>query len=235
MQEIRPGVRLLDGRRDAINVYLVDDVLVDAGTRWAWRRIRRELARADATVAAHALTHAHPDHQGSSARVCRELDVPFWVPAGEREPAETGGVAARMPGSVLVRLQQALWTGPGHPVDRELREGDAVGGFEVIETPGHSPGHVSYWRPSDGTLLVGDVLVNMDLLTTRPGLAEPPRLFTSDPARNRASARRLADLEPEVVCFGHGPVLRDGDAFVDFVATLPHGSVTESTGSVGTA
>lgn len=64
--------------------------------------------------------------------------------------------------------------------------------------------------------------MNMHLLTTRPGLHEPPALFTSDPARNRASARRVADLDPETVVFGHGPPLFDGRAFVDSVATLPH-------------
>lgn len=140
------------------------------------------------------------------------------MPAGERAPAESGDVAGNMPPSLVARLQQLVWVGPGHPVDRELREGDVVGGFEVVATPGHSPGHVSYWRESDGTLVVGDVLRNLDFATTRPALGEPPELFTTDPARNRASARRLADL----ALFGHGPPLRDADAFVDFVATLPH-------------
>jgi glyoxylase-like metal-dependent hydrolase (beta-lactamase superfamily II) len=211
---------MLAGRRDAINAYLLEDVLVDARTKWAARRLLRGLE--GRPLAAHALTHVHPDHQGASARVCRERDVPFWVPAGERAPAESGDVAGNMPPSLVARLQQLVWVGPGHPVDRELQEGDVVGGFEVVATPGHSPGHVSYWRESDGTLVVGDVLRNVDFVTTRPGLGEPPALFTSDPARNRASARRLADLEPDLALFGHGPPLRDADAFVDFVATLPH-------------
>jgi len=62
------GVWLLSGfPPNAINVYLVEDVLVDAGTRHARRRILRQLR--GRKVAAHALTHVHPDHQGSSKEV----------------------------------------------------------------------------------------------------------------------------------------------------------------------
>ena len=220
MTEVADGVVSLGGIRHGINAYLLDDVLVDARTKWAARRLLRSLAGRQVT--AHALTHVHPDHQGASAAVCRTLDIPFWVPDPEVETAESGAVADSMPASLIARLQQRLWVGPGQPVDRALSEGDTVAGFEVIETPGHSEGHCSFWRESDGTLVLGDVLVNMHLLTTRPGLHEPPTLFTSEPARNRDSARKVADLAPETVLFGHGPPLYDGEAFVDFVATLPH-------------
>jgi glyoxylase-like metal-dependent hydrolase (beta-lactamase superfamily II) len=60
----------------------------------------------------------------------------------------------------------------------------------------------------------------MNLLTMAPGLHEPPRMFTVNPAQNRDSARKLAELEPEIVCFGHGPPWRDGRGFQAFVAGL---------------
>jgi glyoxylase-like metal-dependent hydrolase (beta-lactamase superfamily II) len=88
--------------------------------------------------------------------------------------------------------------------------------------PGHSPGHVAYWREADRVLVLGDVLNNMDVATGIRGLREPKGVFTPDPARNRESARRLAALEPALVCFGHGPPLRDTRKFVDFVAALPN-------------
>ena len=87
--------------------------------------------------------------------------------------------------------------------------------------PGHSPGHVAYWRESDRVLIAGDVLNGMNLITGIPGLHEPPNAFTTDPAQNRESARRLAALEPSLVVFGHGPPLRDTRKFVDFVNGLP--------------
>jgi glyoxylase-like metal-dependent hydrolase (beta-lactamase superfamily II) len=60
----------------------------------------------------------------------------------------------------------------------------------------------------------------MHLLTMRPGLHEPPPVFTPDPARNRESIRRVAELEPAVVLFGHGPPLRDPGALTEFAAGL---------------
>ena len=107
------------------------------------------------------------------------------------------------------------------PVARSLHEGDDLGhGFAVLETPGHSDGHLAFWRERDRTLVAGDVLFNMNVLTTVPGLHEPPRILTRDPRRNRESARRLAALEPELVLFGHGPPLRDPAALKAFADAL---------------
>jgi glyoxylase-like metal-dependent hydrolase (beta-lactamase superfamily II) len=106
-------------------------------------------------------------------------------------------------------------------VDRPLREGDEVAGFTVLDVPGHSAGHVAFWRESDRVLVLGDVLNNMDVMTGRRGLHEPKVFFTPDPARNRESIHRLAALEPRLACFGHGPPLRDPRALQDFAAKLP--------------
>ena len=73
-----------------------------------------------------------------------------------------------------------------------------MAGFTVLETPGHSRGHVAYWRESDRVLILGDVLNNINFATGIPGLHEPPAVFTPDPARNRESARRLAELRPQL-------------------------------------
>ncbi len=216
MERLTHDVFLLKTPRYAINTYLVGDVLIDAGTQFDGKRILRELS--GSAVAAHALTHGHPDHYGSSHQVCEALSIPLWCPAGDVEAVESGNqVIAR---SRIAPLLERLPTPPSHPVSHRLVEGDEVAGFRVMDAPGHSPGQVAYWRESDRTLILGDVLTGMHLLTTKPGLHEPPAILTPDPARNRESARRLAPLEPALVCFGHGPPLRDTRAFVDFVATL---------------
>ena len=54
-----------------------------------------------------------------------------------------------------------------------------------------------------------------------PGSTSRPTIFTLDPAANRAAIRRLAALEPAVVCFGHGPPLRDPARLTAFAAALP--------------
>jgi glyoxylase-like metal-dependent hydrolase (beta-lactamase superfamily II) len=200
-------------------VYLLEDVVLDAATRHGHRRILRQLR--DRTVRAHALTHVHPDHQGSTHRLCETLGIPLWCPAGEVDVMEDGDVLARMPDALINRINDRILTGPPHPVDRPLREGDEVAGFTVLDVPGHSAGQIAYWRESDHTLVCGDVLTNMSLVTGLPGLHQPPLPFTSDPVRNRASARRLAELEPALACFGHGPPLRDTETFVDFIGRLP--------------
>lgn len=220
MKHLADGVHQLRGfPPNAINAYLIGDVLVDARTKHAGRSILRQLKGHE--VHGHALTHAHPDHQGASKQVCQTLGIPLMCGAADVPAMESGNIAAYQPPKLMNRINHRLMSGPGHPVDRHLREGDDVAGFQVLETPGHSAGHVVFWRESDRTLIVGDVLNGMNLLTTIPGLHEPPVAFTPDPARNRESARRLAPLEPKLVLFGHGPPLRDTARFVDFVAELP--------------
>jgi hydroxyacylglutathione hydrolase len=221
MQQLAEDVHQLKGwPRNTINVYVIGDVLIDAATRQAEKRIMRQIL--GRPINAHALTHAHPDHQGSSHAVCEQLGIPLWCGQGDVPAIETPGAIhnPKAPGW-LNALEARFWTGPPHPVARALHEGDEVAGFTVLETPGHSVGHVSFWRESDRVLIVGDVLGNVHFMTGVPGLHTPPDLFTPDPARNRESARRLAALEPTLACFGHGAPLRNPSKLADFVARLP--------------
>ena len=219
MQPIVPDLFVLRGFPPyAINVYLMGDVLLDAGTRYAGPRILRQLRGRQ--VQTHALTHVHADHQGASHHVCRSLALPLWCSAAEASAMERGDLSQQHPRNLLTALEERCWAGPAHPVARALREGDVVGGFTVIDTPGHSPGHLAYWREADRTLVLGDVLVNLNFWTGQPKLGEPPRQFTRDAAQNRASARKLAVLAPRVVCFGHGPPVYDGHRVVDFIDRL---------------
>jgi hydroxyacylglutathione hydrolase len=221
VRQLADGVWLLSGfPPNAINVYLVEDVLVDAGTRHARRRIQRQLRGRN--VATHVLTHVHPDHQGSSHRVCEALSIPFWVSERDAAAAENPALMAKaQPDHPLPRLALRHWAGPGRRVDRVLREGDEVAGFRVLEVPGHTPGHLAFWRESDRVLILGDVLNNVNVRTGIPGLHEPPWFLTADPAENRRSARRLLPFEPRLVLFGHGGPLRDTGKFSDFIERLP--------------
>jgi glyoxylase-like metal-dependent hydrolase (beta-lactamase superfamily II) len=181
------------------------------------KRILSQLA--GRTVKAHALTHAHPDHFGSSHAVCEALQIPLWC--GENDARVAEGERPAPGKGRMAKLLSRLPPPQPHPVAKRLREGDQVAGFTVLDVPGHSPGHVAYWRESDRTLICGDVLFNLRLPTLRPGLREPYDTLTTDPPRNRDSARRLAQLRPNLILFGHGPPLRDGDRFARFVESLP--------------
>jgi glyoxylase-like metal-dependent hydrolase (beta-lactamase superfamily II) len=153
--------------------------------------------------------------------VCEARAIPFWCGKGDVAAAEADDMAAVQSNSTVLRWMQRLVGGPGVPVDRALVEGDETGGFTVLETPGHSPGHVAFWRESDRTLLLGDVLFNQHPWLSIPGLQEPREQWSPDPARNRESVRRLGELEPRLVCFGHGPPLRDTRRFVAFCRSVP--------------
>jgi glyoxylase-like metal-dependent hydrolase (beta-lactamase superfamily II) len=205
---------------NGVNAYLVGDVLVDAGTRRSGKGILRDLE--GHTVTAHALTHAHADHQGASHEVCTKLGIPYWVPEKDVDVAEDPELLFKyQPDSFMARFFIRTMSGPAHKVDRALTDGDEVAGFKVILSPGHSAGHVVYWRESDGVLILGDVLNNMDILTAIPGLRLPKNFVTPDPDTNRRSAKALAALEPKLVLFGHGAPLRDTRKFVAFLNGLP--------------
>ncbi len=221
MRQLADGVWQLSGfPPNAINVYVIGDVLIDASTRYATRRILRQIAGHE--INAHALTHAHPDHQGASHTVCERLAIPFWVGERDVDAAENPAlIGERQPSHPLARFFYRTCTGRGHPVDRRLAEGDDVAGFRVVDVPGHSAGHVAFWRESDRVLVLGDVINTADPLTLIPGVREPKPYFTEDPAENRRSARKLASLEPRLVLAGHGPPLRDARRFVEFVSGLP--------------
>jgi len=143
MKQLADGVFLLGGRPPyAINVYLLADVLIDAATRQGERRIMRQIS--ERRLTAHALTHAHPDHQGSSHAICERLGIPMWCGQADVPSIESAGAmrANQAPG-LLGAVQGRFWTGPPHPVARALKEGDDVAGFTVLESPGHTRGHIS--------------------------------------------------------------------------------------------
>ena len=222
MRELADGVwhiKCLPGLSWAVNAYLIGDVLIDAGGRQSAGRILKQLDGHE--VAAHALTHAHADHQGSSHEVCEKLGVPYWCPEADVPAAEDPRlIEERQPDKFMSHFYYRIFHGPGHKVDRALKESDEVAGFQVLDVPGHSAGHVAFWRESDGVLVLGDVLNNLDVLTGIPGLHEPKAYLTSDPAENRRSAKKLGALEPRLAVFGHGGPLRDTRKFVDFVNSL---------------
>jgi glyoxylase-like metal-dependent hydrolase (beta-lactamase superfamily II) len=206
--------------RSSINCYLIEDVLIDAGIRSSGKQILSSVK--DFEVNAHAITHAHADHQGASSQICEVLNIPFLCGEKDKIRAESGIVTEEYPnqGSFISKFQQRFWAGKGHKVSRTLKEGDKIGDFTVIETPGHATGHISFFRENDGVLIVGDVLTNMNLLTTIVGLHEPPSMFTSNQELNRKSIKKLANLQPKILCFGHGPVLTDTDKLNRFVRNL---------------
>jgi len=221
MKNLAPGVwRLKETPAPTINVYLAEDVLIDAGRRWDRRRVFAELEGREISLV--ALTHVHPDHQGVAKDVCEARGVPLACHADDVEAMEgkrpIQEAAASNPVNKLIRR---IWEGPPYEVERILNEGDEVAGFRVVHAPGHSRGEVIFFRDADRVAICGDVIRNMSYATALPGIKEPPKIFTYDPAENRRSIQKLAALEPSLILPGHGPAVTDVAAFQRFVAALP--------------
>lgn len=217
MLEVASDVwRLSERLRPMINVYLVGDVLIDAGRRQDRDRILDQVRGRPLSLL--ALTHAHPDHQGAAHDVCQAREVPLACHADDVDVME--GRRSMSGASAVGRLIARRWAGPPHHVDRVLSEGDEVADFRVVHAPGHSPGEVIFFRESDGVAICGDVIRSISYLTMRAKLLEPPDAFNDDSAQNRASIHTLAQLGPSIILPGHGDVVRDMAAFERFVERL---------------
>src|ERR1700742_3339295 len=130
MKRLAPGVwRLKEFPGAWINVYLAEDVLIDAGRTWDRRRIFKELDGVE--ISEVALTHVHPDHQGCAKAVCDAREVPLACHADDVEAME-GRRPVGAGRSALGRFYAKAWTGPPRKVDRVLAEGDEVAGFRVV-------------------------------------------------------------------------------------------------------
>lgn len=186
--------------------------LVDAGLRWAPRRLAAGLAQLGRTLAdvTHLVcSHAHPDHVGALAAIARASGAP--IAAHEREALylRRGSAPPPEPSQRGARLLPRFAPGRFAAVDpaTELRDGDVIdhaGGLLVVHTPGHTPGHISLLHRPTGTLLAGDAVVNVR------GLRDAPALLCTSVSAARSSARRLLDVDFSVVAFAHGPELREG-------------------------
>jgi len=199
-------------RLGLVNAYLVreDDglTLVDTMLPRSSKAILGAAERLGAPIVRIALTHAHGDHVGS-------LD----------------DLAAALPGvEVLISARDArllakdMSLDPGEPDDklrgsypgartrptRTFEPGEMVGSLEVIASPGHTPGHVSFLDRRDGTLLAGDAYSTLGGTAT-PARPNPrfPLVYFATWHRPTAleSARALRALDPERLAPGHGPIV----------------------------
>lgn len=208
-------------------------VLVDAGIPGSKGAIQEAAASrfgVGARPAAILMTHAHFDHVGVLEDLAREWDAPVYAHSLER-PYLDGSASYPLPdpsvgGGLMARISPLY---PTKPVDvsahlRTLPDDGSVphlDGWRWIHTPGHSVGHVSFWREADGSLIAGDAFVTTAqesayaVATQVLELHGPPMYLTLDWPAAKASVCALAALRPERAITGHGrplagPELRRG-------------------------
>ena len=223
-EKIADGVWLLRGElRKSMSVYFLEDgdgvVQFDAGTKGMARATRRAAERLGGLKRV-VLGHAHADHRGT-APALSAMGAPVHCHPAEVADAESDARFApymdisQLPFAPVRRLYPFLfwrWDGGGVRIDATVEEGDEVAGFRVLHFPGHAPGLIGLWRERDRIALVSDVVYFVDSTRLRPlphGEASVPHpAWAWDHAQAKESVRRLAALEPAMVCAGHGEPLR---------------------------
>lgn len=200
-----------------VNVYLLETedgpVLVDAGTPWQATTIVRKLRRHGIVpdeLRAILITHGDFDHVGGLAHVAREMRAPVYVPAdevdvvmGDRSPRPiiVGSRLATAAGTLFERFVNVV---DRRPVDiaGTLQEAEpARGGLTVIDTPGHTIGHVCLLDEARSVLIGGDLLV-----VGRDGRIQPPFVL-GDEHLHEASLEKIRQYDFDCAGFGHGPPL----------------------------
>ena len=196
-----------------VSVYLVreDDgfTLIDTGLSGGEREILEVAGKLGGWVRRIALTHAHADHTGSLDALCAALPE-AEVLLTAREARFLGGDLILDPGEPG-KLRGSWRTAEARP-SRELTPGDRIGSLEVVASPGHTPGHLSFLDVRDRTLIAGDAFQTR-AGTAVSGIVRPlfpfPALATWHLPTALESARSLRALEPSRLAVGHGPVLED--------------------------
>lgn len=221
---VLPGVTQIRG--GIVNCYLIADadglVLIDAGMPADMRRILQAIyasGRALRDLRLILITHADGDHvgcaallqlaaraAGGAARLC--------VPAGEAASLAAGKPAREMRARGLLKmvsqLAARLFAFKPLAADATLLDGEllpVLGGLHVLTTPGHTPGHCSFFAGAQRLLFAGDAFKNFG-----GRLRVSDGMNTWDERAALQSAVRLSALAPDVLCMGHGPVLRDAGA-----------------------
>jgi glyoxylase-like metal-dependent hydrolase (beta-lactamase superfamily II) len=196
-------------RAHFVNAYLVreDDglTLVDTTMGGATDDLIGAAEALGAPIVRIALTHGHGDHVGSVDALKERLGDSVQVLMPELDARIHAGekiVEGKLPGS-----WPTLKTTP----DVRLNAGDRIGSLEVVASPGHTPGHVSFLDTRDRALIAGDVFTSYGKVAVSnhfywrfPFAA----MATWEKAKDAASAKALRALEPEILVVGHGPAVR---------------------------
>ncbi len=217
--EVVPGLHLL--RLGIANAYLWHDehgaTLVDTGPPGSGpvvTAVLRSLGLRREDVRRVVLTHFHDDHAGSAAEIASwagaqvavgRADAPFVRGDAPGPPPVFTAAEQALHAAVAADLEPA----PACRVDQEVDDGhvlDLAGGAVLLGVPGHTPGSIALHLPQHGVLITGDT----DAEHQGQVVLGP---FDTDRAGTWASLQRLASMDVEVACFGHGePVTTDAGA-----------------------
>ncbi len=214
------------------NVWLLwngdDAALIDTGLQADRNELLealRQIGVAETQVRTVLLTHAHCDHGGNAAYFAarsattrlHNAELPFlgtprrtYIPTGTALLTRPHTALAFAIGEARFPVERVARGLSGLAADDYI---DVPGGpLRVIASPGHTPGHIAFFRERDGVLFSGDAVLNVIPIRRVVGLSLPIQFLSSDWEQGKSSARRLAELAPRLLLAGHGPPHQENTA-----------------------
>ena len=205
-----PTTRL--SRFGFVNCYLVteDDglTLIDTTLKGNGKNILAAAEKLRAPIVRIALTHGHGDHVGSLDELAQALPQ-AEIAISARDARPLGGDMSTDPGEASGKLKGS-WPKVATMPGRLLQPGDRVGSLEVVAAPGHTPGHVAFMDPRDGTLYCGDAFTTIGGVATTakgPLVFKLAEMATWDKPTEVETAKALRALDPQALAPGHGKVV----------------------------
>jgi len=219
--EIIPNVYQITLR--LVNIILIAEeelTLIDTGFRGSAPQIIdfiHRLGRSPEEITLIILTHNHLDHAGGLAELKRFTRAKVVLHKADITTDESQLPYPRVIRKLLhippFSLFRPLVYVKPNEVDIPVEGGEVLsplGGLKVIHTPGHTPGSISLFSPKKRLLIVGDALNKR-----YPNIRLPPKMVSTDLAQAIDSVKRIAQLDFDIICFGHGkPITKDASAKV---------------------
>jgi len=215
--QVVPG--LWEVKISFVNAFLLDTgdglALIDTGIPGSAPLILeavRSLARQPADIRQILVTHCHSDHAGSLAEMKRLTDAAAAMhPVDAAMVREGKAIRTLKPAPGLLNAFVCRLLLPDAPneieavdIEHEIQDGEPLtGGLRAIHVPGHCSGQLAFlWPEHGGVLIAADAAANVS------GLALSPKYEDLD--EGRRSLSKLAGLDFEVACFGHGKTIQSG-------------------------
>ena len=199
-----------------VNAFLVREedgfTLVDTTVRGGADELIAAARGAGADIRRIALTHGHGDHIGSLDALKQKLGNTVEVLMSDLDARIHDGE------TVTDKKPPGSWPKITTKPDVRLTGGERIGSLEVVPTPGHTPGHVSFLDTRDRTLIVGDTLTSIGGLAVSNHFHWKfplAAMATWDKDKDVESAKKIRSLDPAMLVVGHGGPVREPAAELD--------------------
>ncbi len=202
------------------NIYIIEDpdglTIIDTGIPGSAQKILKSVAglgKSAQDVKRILITHSDIDHVGSLKALQQATGARTYASQIEAQAIAVGKVSREIKPTgfsarrIMFALMRPFFKVAPFQVDEIVTEGQTLpilGGLQVLDSPGHTPGHISFFSPTTGVLFCGDSMIVDEnrLQGSRPGV-------TWDAESATRSVQKQSTLGAKTVCSGHGPAVYD--------------------------